>query len=188
TLVGVLWVGVTVPSLSPLHGSRAGADRSVAIALESALLGIDDASSRALRASTLADRLGVVPSGRLLPTPESLRAAAAELSARASGGIAPEGGALTIALREPLFVPSPAIDPAPSGGGGAGPETLAYTTAPAPAPPPERAPAPTPATAPPTSGRGSSSGGSARAGAGTPPVPGAGAPGVPAGGEAFAGG
>src|SRR5204863_3562667 len=84
TLVGVLWIGVTVPTLSPLHGSRAGADRSVSIALESALLGIDDGSGRSLRAAALADRLGVVPSGRLLPTPDGLRTRAAELAARVS--------------------------------------------------------------------------------------------------------
>jgi hypothetical protein len=140
TVAGALWVGVSVPTLSPLHGSRGGADRSVSIALESALLGIDDASSRSLRAATLADRLGALPSGRLLPTPEQLRVAGAELAARVESSHVRPGrlGILTVALRAPLIVTGvPGALPA----GGSTQEPMLSVPAP-PAPSPEPGPAP----------------------------------------------
>jgi hypothetical protein len=140
TVAGALWVGVSVPTLSPLHGSRGGADRSVSIALESALLGIDDASSRSLRAATLADRLGALPSGRLLPTPEQLRVAGTELAARVESSHVRPGrlGILTVALRAPLIVTGvPGALPA----GGSTQEPMLSVPAP-PAPSPEPGPAP----------------------------------------------
>jgi hypothetical protein len=148
TLVGILWIGVTVPTLSPLHGSRAGADRSISIALESALLGIDDGSGRSFRAAALADRLGVVPSGRLLPTPEGLRTRAAELAARVSSNrvVAGRGGVLTIALREPLIVTG--AEPGPPAGGHDERTLSLPAPPPPPAPAPERVPAPPPAPPP----------------------------------------
>jgi hypothetical protein len=143
TLAGVLWLGVSVPTLSPLHGSRAAADRSVSIALESALLGIDDGSSRSLRAATLADRLGVVPSGRLLPTPEQLRVAGTELAARTESkhAVPARVGTVTVALREPLIAAGSRVEPT---GGGHVEQTLSLPTPPAPMP----EPSPAPATAP----------------------------------------
>jgi hypothetical protein len=65
-----LWIGVASPNLQLLPGVNASSDQSVEIALQSALLGIDDGSSRsasAVLAASYAD----------LPSPDQLRGAAA---------------------------------------------------------------------------------------------------------------
>src|SRR5581483_11774490 len=82
TLASALWLGASVPSLSPLGSTSGSSQQLIAISLQSALLGIDDAVARqptanilaASRALGLPDNLGGL-------TPERLR------SLVASGGL-----------------------------------------------------------------------------------------------------
>src|SRR5690242_129903 len=59
TLASALWVSVSVPNLPLLRGLDDRAGTSVAISLQSALLGIDDRKSRGASPRALAHELGL---------------------------------------------------------------------------------------------------------------------------------
>jgi hypothetical protein len=92
-LASSLWIGVTVPSLSPLPSSSGSAQQLIAISLQSALLGIDDQVARAPAAGVLAaaSTLGLASPGLDGLTPESLR-----LLAKRYGTQVPATGPLVI--------------------------------------------------------------------------------------------
>jgi hypothetical protein len=136
-LCSVLWVGVAVPTLSVLPASGAERSRNVSIALESALLGIDDRSGRRVAAGTLADRIGLRSSPSLLPTLERLRVTAHELASR-DRGASNATRALAVEIREQVLAEAaaasevsdaPAAQPAPS----TPPPSPTHEPAPAPA-------------------------------------------------------
>jgi HYR domain-containing protein len=73
TLASALWVSVSVPNLPLLHALDDRAGTSVAISLQSALLGIDDRTEGGLDTQTLARTLGLSDGVARLLTPAALR-------------------------------------------------------------------------------------------------------------------
>src|SRR5579884_2933874 len=148
TLATALWLGATVPSLSPVPSTETRSQQLIAISLQSALLGIDDEIGRqpAARVLAAARTLGLSPLDLQGLTPERLRSLAAR------------GDELQLASAPPP-VATHAPDSAPA------PQPSSTTDAPAPA-------GPTPSTVPDTpAGAAAPHADSRAAGVGTAPAP-----------------
>jgi hypothetical protein len=134
TAACALWVGVALPGLALVPGIHGNANASVAISLQSALLGIDDGSSRSTPASVRAAlrALGLDPNGQSLST-ALLRVHAAGQPATLLAQLDDQ----LRALRKSTTHPSP---PPPQSPTGALPQSQAATS-PQPQTPPTQAPA-----------------------------------------------
>jgi hypothetical protein len=84
TLASALWVSVSVPNLPLMRGLDDRTGTSVAISLQSALLGIDDRSGHVSNAQELARALGLSPDVAKLLSPSALRERARALAVGAA--------------------------------------------------------------------------------------------------------
>ena len=102
-LACVLWIGVAAPGLRLLPGLDGFGDRSIAISLQSALLGIDDGGGRPslTAARTAAQSLGLISGRELLLGPRARRAAV-------------RPGPIVAALATPFAAGGTAESPAPA--------------------------------------------------------------------------
>ncbi|HZQ02664.1 MAG TPA: HYR domain-containing protein [Gaiellaceae bacterium] len=168
TLATALWLGATVPSLSPVPSTETQSQQLIAISLQSALLGIDDEIGRqpATRVLAAARTLGLSPLDLQGLTPERLRSLAArgdELQLASAplvvGVHVDRPAAQAVATQAQPRVATHAPDSAPA------PQPSSTTDAPAPAGPTPSAVPDTPAgaAAPHADGR--------AAGVGTAPAP-----------------
>jgi HYR domain len=82
TIASALWVSVSVPNLPLMRGLDDHTGTSVAISLQSALLGIDDRSGHVPNAQALARTLGLSADVAKLLSPAALRERASELAIR----------------------------------------------------------------------------------------------------------
>ena len=174
TLASALWVSVSVPNLPLMRGLDDRTGTSVAISLQSALLGIDDRSGHVANAQELAHALGLSADVAKLLSPAALRERANALAVRTAfepvtAQIDPLVSVEAAPAVQPPNAPTGQRDPAaaqisnvpndvtPSAA--PSPASTHETNAPAVAPPvtvaphpktPTPAPAPAPAPAPPS--------------------------------------
>jgi hypothetical protein len=152
TLASALWVSVSVPNLPLMRGLDDRAGTSVAISLQSALLGIDDRSGHISNAQELARALGLSADVAKLLSPSALRERANALAIRTAfvpvtaqlaPGVSVEAALAVTPPDAPTVQRDAAAAQVPSARG-----TDDVTPSPAPAPASTH-PADTPAVAPP---------------------------------------
>jgi len=137
TFAGALWVGLALPGLPLLPGVGGGQNSNVAIALNSAVLGVQD--GRTFAASVGASGRQARLLSLLLPTPDQL---GKKLATKQPDAAAASDAPMVIAL--PALPPSHAENPAPDTPRVVESSQVASTVSvPAPSPPePPRPPAP----------------------------------------------